>query len=155
MKRTKTLKLMTRNVSLVFSIYLILQSSFFLSATQGNYVNCASSVVHYVSNSKILEEQEIECPTCELVNARKMYNSEGGYLGILYEYDLGSEPVIREEVSCEYSSNEFDSCKQQVHESLGYSCPDDFVPCTKEEDAECVSDDPDSLNVYSDWREIF
>ncbi|WP_257670428.1 hypothetical protein [Parapedobacter tibetensis] len=131
------------SVLAVFSLCLVTLSSFVTSTdpeAPAAYVPCETDSFELPSYAKVDEIVEVECTVCELVRSERLWNTEGLLEGTLYEYNVGSEPAILYNIDCMYSRDERHSCTQQEITGLGSGCNNFFVPCTKEDDPECVND---------------
>lgn len=130
------------SVLAVFSLCLVTLPSYVTSQIDapGSYIQCETESEVYAFYSTVAEVNEVECSLCELVRSERLWNSEGLLEGTLYEYDMGSEPVVLSNTECAYSPNINNRCTEQTVRRTGSGCDNFFVPCTKEDDAECVHD---------------
>lgn len=103
-------------------------------------VRCDKTTLPELGFSKIKKLTEVECNVCELLYIAPVYNSNGLLTGTRYEYYLGSEPAIWVQKECVDSSNSSDKCEANIVTQLAGGCTNIFIPCTKDDDPECVND---------------
>lgn len=104
----------------------------------GGLIKCTKISVVYPQYSRVAETFDVECPVCDLTSVRKVYDSEGRLLGTLYSYELGSEPIVDQQVSCQESNDKFSNCTQTTIQVQNSGCSEHFVPCSVEDDPECL-----------------
>ncbi|MEZ0454389.1 hypothetical protein ABTW24_22550 [Sphingobacterium thalpophilum] len=120
-----------------FLSFLILGTSFSNDPPSG-IINCTVLQVEYPQYYRNGEVTDVECPVCELTTTKEMYDVNGRFLGTLYTYELGSEPVVLKDITCQYVNDKSQKCTHTSIKVEGSTCVDHFVPCTTEEHPECL-----------------
>lgn len=64
----------------------------------------------------------------------------GTTIGHVVFFRDGIEPIVVDNVSCKYSNVEENRCDQDTYDRNGRSCENRFIPCTVEDDAECLEE---------------
>lgn len=121
----------------IVSICLVAFTGFFAFA-EDSVMLCSRVIVRYPGNSVVDKVEQFECAICENTRTQTVWNADGRLLGTLYFFEMGSEPIVVDNVSCKYSNVENNRCDQDTYDRNGRSCETRFVPCTVEDDAECL-----------------
>jgi len=131
------------SVLTVVSSCLFFLTSFVNSTSQNppsTDVRCDKTTFPEENYSKVKTLTEVECNVCELLSIVQVWNSDGLLTGTRYEYYLASEPAIWVLKECVASSKILDKCEANIVNQLGGGCTNIFIPCTKQDDPECVND---------------
>lgn len=126
----------------VLCLCLTILTSFVASNPEfpSSYSTCEVDMDQREFNSKLIGIEEVECVLCELVRVEQMWNGDGLLEGTAYIYEEGSEPQLFYNTECDYSPDLHDQCLKITVMVLDQNCTSFFVPCTKEDDPECVND---------------